>query len=309
MRDGARADGGVVVVVGLVLLDLRRGGVGVGVLAREGPQGRAVEVWVLPAGQRLVDDLVELVLARVVELAEGLRHLLLRAVRHVERRERGLLGAAGADLLKVAAQDLLGLRGEVEDHVDVDEVEMALGGLDAFEDLLARAVLLVAVHLLEQAVVEALHAHGEALHAALHLRKPRVHQVVGVGLHGHLGDGEVLARLVDGGAQLVKQDGGRAAAEVETLKVVAKVLEHHHLFAHVGKVGPGHLLAEVVAVEAAVGAQHLTERNMQVEHVFTAGFGGREMRLGRRLENKLRLGHGAHDGGEESFSEQGSRLQ
>ena len=146
------------------------------------------------------------------------------------------------------------MAGEVEDHVHVHAVEVGRGLPDALEDLLAAAVLLVAVHLLEQVVVEALHTYGQALHAALHLGEPRLGKVVRVRFHAHFLDVEVVAGKVDGLAQLVEQDGGGAAAEVQRLEVPAALLEHHHLAAQVLEVRAGDVLVEHVAVEAAIRA-------------------------------------------------------
>ena len=92
----------------------------------------------------------------------------------------------------------------------------------------------------------------------------------------------MLARQVDGLAQLVEQDGGRAAAEVQRLEAPAALSKHEHLGAQVLEVAPREILAVDVAVEAAVGAEHLAEGNMQVEHVvFAFVRGGEELLFGR----------------------------
>ena len=193
------------------------------------------------------------------------------------------------------------MAGEVEDHVHVHAVEVGRGLPDAFEDLLAAAVLLVAVHLLEQVVVEALHAHGQALHAALHLGKPRLGKVVRVRFHAHFLDVEVVAGKVDGLAQLVEQDGGGAAAEVQRLKIPAALLEHRHLAAQVLEVRACDVLMEHVAVEAAIRAQDLAKRHVQVQHVLGVGLWvGKEVLVGR-LKVEMAFGHPLDKIREKSF--------
>ena len=253
------------------------------------------------ARQHAVDDLVEAPLAAIVHGTEAGGHLLDGAVRGVQRRERGLVRAAGGHFLQVGEEDVLGLRGEVEDHVDVERVEARSSLADALKDLRAAAVLSVAVHLLEQSVVEALHAHGQALYAPLHLLEVGLGQVVGVRLDRHLPDVEMLACRVKRFAQFVDHDGGRAAAHVDALEVVTQLLEHEHFLAQTGEVGLRHLLAEGVAVEAAVRAQHLAEGHMQVEHVRAAVLGGRHEPLVGGLEVELALGDAFDDRREHAF--------
>ena len=70
MRDGAAADGRILVVVHLVLVDPGRvGRLALLVGARERPQRGAVEQRVVAAGQHAVEDLVVTVLAVVVHRA------------------------------------------------------------------------------------------------------------------------------------------------------------------------------------------------------------------------------------------------
>ena len=95
-------------------------------------------------------------------------------------------------------ESVLGLRREVEDHVGVHGHEVGRRLADALQNFLTAAVLVVAIHLLQQVVVEALHAHGQTLHAPLQLLEVRGNKVVRVRLAGHLVDGEQVAGLVDG---------------------------------------------------------------------------------------------------------------
>ena len=134
---------------------------------------------VLAAGQHFGDDLVEALLARVINLAHGASQRARHAGAGHQRVERGLARAAFHHALDVVDEDILGLRGEVEDHIHVERGEVRAGLADAREYLGAAAVLVVAVHLLEQAVVEALHTHAQALHAALQLVQVRRYQVFG----------------------------------------------------------------------------------------------------------------------------------
>ena len=78
--------------------------------------------------------------------------------------------------------------------------------------------------------------------------------MVRVRFHAHFLDVEVVAGQVDGLAQLVKQDGGGAAAEVQRFEIPAAFFEHHHLAAQVLEVRAGDVLVEHVAVEAAIRA-------------------------------------------------------
>ena len=237
IRDAAAADSGVFLVINHVLVDHRA-------LARraraalvERPGAAVFEQRVLAAGQHFGDDLVEALLARVINLAHGASQRARHAGAGHQRVERGLARAAFHHALDVAEQHVLGLRREVEDHVHVERREVGAGLADALEDLLAAAVLVVAIHLLQQVVVEALHANAQTLHATLQLVQVAGNQVVRVRLAGHIADAERVARHVDGFAQLVDHDGGRAAAHVQAFEVVAEVLQHEHFLAHVGEVG------------------------------------------------------------------------
>ena len=267
VRDAAAADGRILLVVDHVLVDH-------GVLAGcrrvplvECPRRTVLEQVQGTARQQFADDLVVLLLAGVIYLAHGAGQAALDRRRRHQRIKRGLRATALDDALDIVDQDILGLRREVEDHVRIHGHEVRAGVLNALEDLLAAAVLVVAVHLLEQAVVETLHTHGQALHAALQLVEIAGNQVVRVRLARNLLDIEQLARLVDGVAQLVDHDGGSAAADVDAVEVVAQILQHAHLFAHILEVRAGALLAERKPIEAAVRAQTLAERHVHVQHV------------------------------------------
>ena len=76
-------------------------------------------------------------------------------------------------------------------------------------------------------------------------------------------------------AQLVDVHGGRAATHVDALDVVAAVGQHQHLLAHGLVVGLGDVVAERVAVEAAIGAQPLAEGHVHVQHVADVRLGDR----------------------------------
>ena len=94
-------------------------------------------------------------LAVVVHLADGAGERLLHAGTCHQRIKRGLAGPRLDDTLDVADENVLGLRGEVEYHVGVHGCEIRARVLDTLEDLLSATVLIVAIHLLEQTVVEA----------------------------------------------------------------------------------------------------------------------------------------------------------
>ena len=118
------------------------------------------------------------------------------------------------DFLDIVKQNLFGLRREIENHVDVEGVETRCCVADTFENLFARTIFLAAIHLREQLVIEALHAHRKAIHAAAQCRKPRVYKVVWIGFASDFFDVEVLACHIDGAAEFVEQNSRRAAAKV-----------------------------------------------------------------------------------------------
>ena len=214
-----------------------------------------------------------------------------------------MTAAALLDFLDVVKQNLFGLRREIENHVDVEGVETRCRITDAFENLFARTVFLAAVHLREQLVVEALHAYRKAIHAAAQCRKPGVHEVVRVGFASDFFDAEVLACHIDGAAELVEQNSGRAAAEVQAFEVVAHIFEHHHFATKILEVRSRGCLAEGVAVEAAVGAQHLAERHVQVQHVFASRFGAGQEFLGCGVDNEMALRDVFDDPREHAFAQ------
>ena len=92
-------------------------------------------------------------------------------------------------------------------------------------------------------------------------------EMVRVRLAGDLFDREQIAGHIDSLAQLVDHDGGRAAADVHGIEVVAEILQHAHLATHVLEVGLRAIFAEGEAIEGAVGAQTLAERHVHVQHV------------------------------------------
>ena len=206
IRHAARADGGVLLVIDDVLVDhgvIAGGGCAAAV---ERPSAAVLEQAHLAlcarrmgfhagkrACQKLADDLVIALLAVVVHLADGAGERLLHAGTCHQRIERSLAGPRLDNTLDVADENVLGLRGKVEYHVGVHRFEIRARVLDALEDLLSAAVLIVAIHLLEQTVVEALHADGHTVHATLQLVEVARDEVVRVRLAGNLLDGERLA--------------------------------------------------------------------------------------------------------------------
>ena len=193
------------------------------------------------------------------------------------------------DFLDIVEQNLFGLRREIENHVDVEGIETRCRIADTFENLFARTIFLAAVHLREQLIVEALHAYRKAIHAPAQRRKPGVHEVVRVGFAGNFFDIEIFAGHIDSVAELVEQNGRRTAAEVQAFEVVAHIFEHHHFATKVLEVRSRGCLAEGVAVEAAIGAQHLAERHVQVQHVFVSRFGAGQEFLGCGVDNEMAL--------------------
>ena len=120
---------------------------------------------------------------------------------------------------------------------------------------------------LQQAVVEALDAHGQPPHARLpehgHIA---VRQVVRVRLHGHLADGEEPLCKRQRLGQLVDKDRRRPSPHVEGLKIVPRVAIELHLAPQGPEIGPRHVLVEDDAVKGAVGAELLAKGHVHVEH-------------------------------------------
>ncbi len=184
MGDGARADSGVLVVGDHVLLDIDGSCLLAGLLVQavKGPNGMSLEQRVVAAGKDAVEDLVVAILAVVVHRAENLGHLVHRAIGHIQGAEGGLLRATRGNLLQVVDEDILGLGGEVEDHVHVDRVEIGGSVLDALKNLFSGAVFVVTLHLLQKVVVEALDAYAEAIDAVVERLDVLRRQVIGIGL-------------------------------------------------------------------------------------------------------------------------------
>ena len=270
----ARTDADVLGEVDDVLVDHRVA------VAREGPRARGLEL----GCERLGDEPVVARLAVEVDVADGLGELAAPERGGHERVERRLVGLRRLHELDVAQQALLRLAREVEDHVDVERGELAGHRGESLEDLLAGAVLAVAVHLAQQAVVEALHAAREPLHASVEDVDEFVGEVVGAGLGRDLSDSrEEPLGQVDRLGELVEDDGGRAAADVERGEVVTEVGDEAHLVAKVAEVLAGSVLLVEEPVERAVRAEPLAERHVRIEHVAVTGLGaGERVQVARR---------------------------
>ena len=143
-----------------------------------------------------------------------------------------------------------------------------MNALDTLDNLLGAAVLVVAVHALEQGVVKALHANGESLdHIAQSLKALAV-KVRRIGFAGNLfNGGEQLAHVIDGALELVHHNGRRAAANVGAGRSIAKVMDHLELAPQRFEVAARRLLAEGEACEGAIRAQHVAEWDVNVEQV------------------------------------------
>ena len=257
--------------------------------------------------QLAADDLIEALFTAVVHFAHGGREAFLHGRTGHERVEGRLACARLFQNVEVVTQHFLGLRGEVKDHVHVQRGERARGRrlAHALGDCGGIAVLLVAVHLAQQPVVEALHAHRQTLNLTGEALNHLGHEVVGVGLARHLGDGEGVARAANRLEQLVGVNRGRAAADVERVEVVAQARHHLHLGTQVREVAFRAAFLERKAVEAAVRAQALAEGHVHVEHVLEPGLGRGQGRVFGRdgVEGKIAAVHRAHDAREYAFGE------
>ena len=260
---------------------------------------------VVALDQLFQDDAVETLLTLVAHLAHRARERALDCRRGREGVERRLVAMRLLDDFQVMAQHLLGLSREVIHHVHVQRGEHAAVRRldDAPENLVGAAVLVVAVHLPEQVVVEALHAHRQALHDAVKLLDVFGDEVVGVGLAAHLADGEQAARKIDGLHELVDEDSRGATAHIERFEVVTERGDHLHLGTQVLEVAVSLLVFKREAVERTVRAQPLAKRNMQIEHVVLSRFGLRKLRTRRRLQVEIMTAQRADTHGEHSFSQ------
>ena len=304
MRDGAGPDAHALLVGHGVLVHFQML-LALKVLVEpvEGPQGTALEEGRITPREDLVQDMIEAPFLVVVHPPQHLLHFARGGVGLVQGRERRLMAAAQRDLLAIGDEDVLGLRGEVEDHVHIERLEIGSRLADALEDLLPASVLLVAVHLAQKPVVEGLHAHGEALDAAVQLVKVLRDEVVRIRLRVHLLHMEEVAGQIDGLAQLVDVHRRRAAADVHTLEVVALRGQHPHLLAQGLEIVAGPLLAIGEAVEGAIGAQPLAEGNVHVKRVGAAGHRVGKRALGHGMQGQGLVGHGADDGSEHALRE------
>lgn len=115
--------------------------------AVECPDGAPFERGTVAICELGIEEPVVGILAFVVGASQGVEHLLGGRAGEVQGREGRLLATAFLDELDIAPKDRFGLRREVEDHVDVEDVEARRRLADAIEDLPAAAVFLVPVHL------------------------------------------------------------------------------------------------------------------------------------------------------------------
>lgn len=70
--------------------------------------------------------------------------------------------------------------------------------------------------------------------------------------------------------ELFLDDGGRAAADVHGMEVIAEGLDVVHFLAKIHEVRARHMLLEEEAVEGAVRAQGVAERNVCVQQVLVS---------------------------------------
>ena len=154
----------------------------------------------------------------------------------------------------------------VEDEVDVERGKHADGGAKVSLDDLAAAVFLVAGHVLEQAVVEALNADGQPgdTRGAERLEDLGA-QVLGVGLDGDVLHAEQLADEVERGDELAGFGRGRTAADVDPGEAETGGVVAADFLAERRKVALGLAVVVLDAVERAERAEHLTERHVDVE--------------------------------------------
>ena len=71
--------------------------------------------------------------------------------------------------------------------------------------------------------------------------------------------------------ELVFQNGRGAAADVQRGEFITKILGHLHFLTQIDEVFASFVFFEQEAVESAIRAQCMTERDMSVHHVLMTG--------------------------------------
>ena len=183
-----------------------------------------------------------------------------------------------------------GLAAEPEHHVDVAGREEFLRVLEALEDLLARAELLIALGELQEVIVEALHADRHAVDQALEIPELGRRDDLRVGFAGDFFDRrEERLRVLDRLDELVLKNRRRAAADVHRVEVVPERLHVFHFLPQVHEVFARLVLLEEEAVEGAVRAERVAERDVRVEEVLVAFLRGRGILQNHRVAVQVAL--------------------
>ena len=261
------------------------------------------------SGERFGNNLVEALLAFVIDLANGARERPLDRRRSHQRVERGLAAAAFDDHFQIATQNFFGLRREVENHIDVERFEIWRRNLNGLKDAFPGTVLVVTVHLLQQTIVKTLHANAQAIDSALQLIEVFRNEVVRIGLARDFLNGKLALGHIDEIAQLVNHDGRRAAANIKRIEIVPELLDHHEFGAQVLEIRNRPLFRKRKAIEAAIRAQTLAKRNMGIEHIALAGIRARNARLGTWFDVHESRGACSHGGSEQAFAQHALRPQ
>ncbi len=145
---------------------------------------------------------------------------------------------------------------------------------DALEHCVGTPVLVVPGHLLQQLVVEALDADTEPLDTVLERIDRFVGDVVGARLGRDLADARIeRPGQVDRLAELIDQDGRRAAADVQCTEFIAVLRRALEFGTQRAEVVTRSILTVQESVEAAVRTQPLAERDVDVQGVCSPWFG------------------------------------
>ena len=105
--------------------------------------------------------------------------------------------------------------------------------------------------------------------------------------------------------ELVHHDRGGAAAHINFLERITAVGQATHFLAHGLEVFEGAVPFKRKAVERAVGAKHLAERDVHVQHVVLLGIGVWQRHTRRRVELEVLAAQKADDTGKHFFCEHG----
>ena len=116
-------------------------------------------------------------------------------------------------------------------------------------------------------------------------------------------DMKIVACYIKRFAQLVDHNCGSATAHINAFEVISKVFEHEHFFTHAGKVRTSDFRAEGIAIEAAVGTQHLAKWHVHVQHIRATCLCRRHHNFIGEFKGELAICHTLYNSCQQALSE------